>query len=129
MIRYRPVSDAKDLYKQACEFDRDGREREAAALYIAALKLGLDGDDRAGALLGLGSTLRNLGRVKDSVRILAAACHTFPQHVPMRVFLALALHDAGMQRRALAVALDVLLAAADLKGYERALREYRDALQ
>lgn len=123
------MTSAGDLYKLACACDREGREAAAIPLYVAALKAGLDGDDRAGALLGLGSSLRNVGRPRDAARLLAAACHAYPDHLAMRLFLALALHDAGLHRDALRIALDVALACGKFDGYERALADYRDSLQ
>jgi tetratricopeptide (TPR) repeat protein len=48
------------LYQCAWTHDAMGLEREAVGFYERAITNGLEGNDLAGAYLGLGSTLRGL---------------------------------------------------------------------
>lgn len=112
--------------------DRLGRERDAINYYTRAWELGGPaGDERAGFLLGYGSTLRNVGRHDDAVAILAEAVAAFPGHAALRAFLALALHSAGHATLALATMLDAGLATSPeaFAPYRRALADYLDELQ
>lgn len=111
--------------------DRLGREAEALRYYQRAFDLGGPADDRAGFLLGFGSTLRNVGRVDDAVAVLAEAALAHPDHAALRAFLALALGSAGHHALALATMLDAGLASspAAFAPYRRALGEYQRALQ
>ena len=75
------------LFEEACAHDREGREAEAVPCYEEALRLGLGDPERARALLGLGSTYRNLGRHDDAVRVLEAAVAEYPGRAELRLFL------------------------------------------
>jgi Flp pilus assembly protein TadD len=114
----------------AYAYDFAGWEEQAVAPYRRALELGLPETDLPGHLLGLGSTLRNVGRFDESVRVLQEAVARFPDRADLKVFLAFSLHSAGEQTVALVTLLDVILAAPgiELHGYERAARYYTDDL-
>jgi len=118
-------------YELACAFDREGREEEAVAPYKRALALGLPEPHLQGLLLGLGSTLRNVGAHDEAVALLEDAVARYPDYPDLSVFLASARHSAGDHAGALATLLDVMLAAPclDLHGYERAIRYYTDELR
>lgn len=123
-----------DVHAQAAAAyacDRLGREVEALRYYQRAFELGGPADDRAGFLLGFGSTLRNVGRVDDAVAVLAEAVLAHPDHAALRAFLALALGSAGHHALALATMLDAGLATSPsaFAPYRRALGEYQRALQ
>ena len=60
-------------YQLAWCCDAAGEEAAAVPFYKRALALGLAGEERSGALLGLGSTYRALGRYADAERTLALA--------------------------------------------------------
>src|SRR5688500_1911706 len=62
----------------AYAYDFAGWEDEAVAPYRRALELGLPEDRLPGHLLGLGSTLRNVGQIEESVRVLEHAHARFP---------------------------------------------------
>ena len=123
--------DVRALTAAAYACDREGRERDAVGYYQRAFERGGPDDDRAGFLLGFGSTLRNVGRLDDAVAVLAAAVIEFPDHAALRAFLALALHGAGHPTLALATMLDAGLATAPtaFAPYRRALGDYARALQ
>ena len=61
---------AEQAFKFASAHDRRGEEAEAIPFYRRALALGLDGENRKGALLGLGSSLRNVGQAAEAVELL-----------------------------------------------------------
>src|SRR3954469_16492342 len=105
MRDWSDVSTAIAEYETACEHDRNGREAEAIVNYRRALELGLAGDDRRGALLGLGSSLRNVGEHTESVSALEQAVEEFPEYLPLRAFLSLSQHSAGQTAQAVAGAL------------------------
>ncbi len=111
--------------------DRAGREQEAIVHYDAAWRLGVPDDRRRRFLVGYGSTLRNIGRLEESVAILGDASNADPRYPPFKAFLALALHSSGERAAALATMLDALLDVDDgcsLDGYDKALIEYQREL-
>jgi hypothetical protein len=120
--------EARAAFDSACQHDSRGEEASAIPEYERALALGLPKDQRCSALLGLGSSLRNVGRHEDAVRVLRAAVAEFPDHAALRAFLALALHSHGDGRDAIVTLLDVAIRWAPVGHYTRALGEYRDLL-
>lgn len=124
-------SDVEAQIAAAFACDRDGREREAIDHYDAAWALGVPADRRRRFLVGYGSTLRNVGRLEQSVAILGEAAAADPEYAPFKVFLGLALHSSGQHAAAVATLLDALLdlhGGAGLDGFERAIAEYQKAL-
>ncbi|SDQ88708.1 Tetratrico peptide repeat-containing protein [Microbacterium sp. cf332] len=117
--------DARVTYELAGADDTAGDESEAVGLYERALATGLAGDIRRRCLLQYGSTLRNLGRVDESLAAFARGRDEFPSSVSLGAFEALSLHAAGRTDDALAGLL-VLLAdhvdADELERYKPALR-------
>lgn len=116
-------------YQLAWTLDRMGLETDAAPYYERAIAVGLDGDDLRGALLGLGSTYRVIGRGADAVRTLAAGVERFPNDGAMRAFYALALHSVGEHTRATQEFLRVILASStdpQVTRYRNALTEYME---
>ena len=112
--------------------DAQGREAEAVAPFQRARELGLAGDDLPRLYVQYGSTLRNLGKAWDAAHLLEEGRSHFPNYAPIRVFHALAMVSAGCADQAVVELLDVILTHADglaLDGYERALREYTEALR
>ncbi|HEY2938015.1 MAG TPA: tetratricopeptide repeat protein [Gaiellaceae bacterium] len=89
---------AHELFEEAGRHDTGGRPAEAIRLYEQALAAGLGEDERPRALLQLGSSLRNVGRIDEAVAML---------------------------QEALA---ELLNAIADEGAYERSLRAYAAAL-
>lgn len=111
--------------------DRVGREEEAVRHYDAAWRLGVPQEHRRRFVVGYGSTLRNVGRLEESVAILGEAIAEDPDYPPFKAFLALALHAMGERSAAIAAMLDALLdvaGGASLDGYEGALAEYQREL-
>jgi tetratricopeptide (TPR) repeat protein len=127
----RHPDDPRAHYELACSFDREGREEEAVAPYKKALELGLPEPHLQGLMVGLGSTLRNVGAYEESVDFLTKAVERYPDYADMRVFLAFAKYSAGDHSGALVEALDVILSTPeiDLHGYDRAIKWYTDELR
>ena len=120
-----------DALRLAFEADSAGREEEALAHYRRAFELGVPDEELAGASLGFGSTLRNVGNLDESVRVLGEAVERFPEHRALRVFLAYSLWSAGRQAdamRSLVAALYVGAPAGELVRYRRAIEGYADEL-
>jgi uncharacterized cupin superfamily protein len=111
--------------------DSLGFEEEAVAHYEAAIAGGLPDDDLRGALLGLGSTYRTLGRDEDAERTLSGAIERFPEFRPLRVFRALTEYNRGRPREAVAELIALLLESTDdptIRRYRRALSGYAEDL-
>lgn len=83
LAQERPDGDALALFERACARDTAGMEAQAEPFYRAALAAGaLDEYRRARANIQLGSTLRALGRLDESERLLKAELdrHLEPGH-------------------------------------------------
>jgi tetratricopeptide (TPR) repeat protein len=119
-------------YDRAVECDRAGREEEAIPRYEAALRLGLADDLVPGAMVGLGSSLRNVGRADEAVELLGEACARFPDNAALSLFHALALAGAGRCEEAFASVFRLAatrIDAAEVVRYRRALDEYAAELE
>ena len=113
------------LYEVAGAYDTDGQEEIAAGYYERALAAGLSGETLQRCLLQYGSTLRNLDRFNDSLRVFAEARQEFPASESLRVFEALTLHAAGRPDASLARMLELVadrLRTPDILRYEAAIR-------
>lgn len=125
-------ADPRAHFEFGGSLDAAGHEAEAIPEYRLAIELGLSGDDVPRALLQLGSSLRNVGEYGEAVRVLSEGRERFPDHAPMRFFLALALHDAGRHREATSEALGLVFSGPDsdaMAEYGGAMRRYLDALR
>ena len=94
----------------------------------AALDCGLGGYRRRRAVIQLASSLRNLGRVDESLALLEAERNTRFDELDdeLAAVLALALTSAGREREAVAVALTAL--APHLTRYTRSVAAYAEDL-
>ncbi|MFB2580878.1 tetratricopeptide repeat protein [Herbiconiux sp. P15] len=113
------------LYELGGAYDTAGEEATAVGFYERAMAQGLTGDIRRRCSLQYGSTLRNLGRIDESLQVFARARAEFPESVALGVFESLTLHAAGQVNSALASLL-VLVAdhvdVAELERYKPAIR-------
>ncbi|WP_211466697.1 tetratricopeptide repeat protein [Collimonas silvisoli] len=76
----RPADDALALFERACARDTAGLESAAEPLYRAALaSQGLDPYRQARASIQLGSTLRLLGQLEQSERLLLAQLQRYAE--------------------------------------------------
>src|ERR1700733_1271283 len=103
--------DAQRAAAYAC--DRAGFEADAIGYYDAAYRLGARDPE---FLVGYGSTLKNVGRLDESLQILQQAeAHAVVAHAA-RAFRALTLHRAGKSDAAVAM-LVRLVATLDVPRY------------
>lgn len=115
-------------FELANALDYCGRESDAIPYYEEALRMGdLSRECRAYTLIQWGSSLRNVGRTEEAVRVLATAEQEYPEHWAASLFLALALNSAGRPGDALKTVMRATLEhghAPDLDRYRRALANY-----
>ena len=111
----------QDELERAFAYDRDGCEAEAIPHYERAIAAGLPDELLAKAMLGLGSSLRNVERTDESVRVLEDAVRRFPDHDALPIFLGFSLWTAGRRAEAFALLAERL---GDGSGYERAIGDY-----
>tara|TARA_B110000467_G_scaffold150286_1_gene157632 strand:- start:347 stop:841 length:495 start_codon:yes stop_codon:yes gene_type:complete len=122
---------AEIAYQLGWTLDSLGREAEALPHYEKAIALGLPPNEQSGALIGLGSTLRNLGHLDRAAAVLESGILQFPDQPEFEAFLALVRHDQGRPTEALKLAMGLVLDHADDPGitsYQRALRHYFNEL-
>jgi tetratricopeptide (TPR) repeat protein len=122
--------DAVVAYQAAWAHDALGLESAAVPLYERALELGLDGNDLEGALLGLGSTYRTLGRYDDAERTLRRGRDTFGPGRAFDVFLAMALYNLEQHAEAMELLLGAVAESSEesIRRYRRAILFYADKL-
>ena len=116
--------DAAVQYQTAWAYDASGLETDAVPFYERALTLGLEGEALHGALLGLGSTYRTIGRYEDAERTLRDGRNRFGAHGCFDAFLAMALHNLGRD----AEAMELLLNALAETSSDESIRRYRRAI-
>ena len=121
----RPEDDAVALFERAGARDSAGWELEAEPLYRQALARGLDEDRRVQAVIQLASTIRNLGKVDESLALLRTEYERGTDaalHDATAAFYALALVSSGDAVHAASVALQAL--APHLPRYTRSVSGY-----
>ncbi|MEV6752726.1 tetratricopeptide repeat protein [Streptomyces sp. NPDC051214] len=120
--------DAEVAYQTAWVHDALGLEAEAVPHYVRAVEEpGLSPDDRRGALLGLGSTYRVLGRYPEAVTTLGDAAAEFPDDAALKTFLAMALYNTGRAHDAMEILLTLLATTSqdpDIAAYRPAIEHY-----
>jgi hypothetical protein len=123
-----PAGDARGLFERACAYDSTGRTDVAAPLYREALAAGLTGIRRRRAVIQMASSLRNLGRAEESVKLLRAERDAASDELDDAVIavLALSLADTGRAREATGLAIGAL--ARHLPRYNRSMANYARAL-
>jgi tetratricopeptide (TPR) repeat protein len=119
-------------YQTAWVHDTLGLEAGAVPFYERALAGdGLADEERRGALLGLGSTYRTLGRYAKAVGTLRQGVTEFPEDVALRTFLAMALYNTGEHHEAMRLLLKALTATTgdpEVRAYRQAIELYADDL-
>lgn len=118
-------------YQLAWVHDSMGLESEAVPYYEKAISSGLSGQDRRGALLGLGSTYRTLGQYEHSMRILEQGRNEYPDAREFNVFYAMTLYNLGRNAEAMELLLrEVGETSGDdgIASYGRAILFYADKL-
>ena len=131
LVAERAPDDAAAVFEAASARDYAGLEPQAEPLYRRAIELGLDDAVLPRATIQLASTVRNLGRPDEAVRLLEELLHEHPSDEwtgPAAAFLALALASRGDERDAASVALAALanylpMYGASVRGYAIELAE------
>lgn len=124
-------NDPQICYQVAWTYDVLGNESEAVSFYEKAIASGLLGDDLKGAMLGLGSTYRCLGKYDKSLVVFDKAIEEFPEDRSLKTFRALTLYNLGQYQEAVVNLLVQLLDTTgdeNIKTYEEALRLYSGKL-
>lgn len=116
------ADDARGPFELGGMYDSVGREGEAAEQYERALALGMDEERTARLTIQHASTLRNLGRVEESVALLEAMAPHPSVGSAREAFLALALVSAGRPEQAVRVAVEGLVP--HLPRYQRSVTAY-----
>lgn len=117
--------------QSAWTHDKLGLEEEAVPFYERAIDLGLSREDLEPALLGLGSTLRALGRYPESLKVLGRAIAEFPENRALEVFRAMSMYNNGQSKEATETLLRLLIATTsdpDIRSYQSALDIYVEDL-
>jgi tetratricopeptide (TPR) repeat protein len=123
--------DAHVALQTAWVHDSMGLEEEAVGHYEAALAGDLSDEELRGALLGLGSTYRTLGRDLDSDRTLREGVERFPEFLALRAFHAMTAYSLGRSREAVEELLKLLVESTSdpsILRYRRALTAYAEDL-
>ena len=113
------------LYEVGGAYDTDGQEETALGYYRRAMAAGLEGRWLRQCYLQYGSTLRNLGRVDESLAVFDEGIARFPESESLGIFRALTLHAAGRPSAALGSVLAVIadsFSTPEVQRYEAALR-------
>ncbi|GAA3507177.1 tetratricopeptide repeat protein [Streptomyces showdoensis] len=128
----RHPADPEVAYQAAWAHDVLGLEAEAVPYYERALAAeGLAAEDRRGALLGLGSTYRTLGRYEEAVATLRRGTEEFPEDGALRTFLAMALYNTGRHHDSARLLLRLLAETSDdpfVRQYRKAIAYYAEDL-
>ncbi|MDC3418427.1 tetratricopeptide repeat protein [Aquibacillus salsiterrae] len=118
---------ARAKFELANAYDFTGQENKAISLYEDAIRIGLDSEYQAYALLQLGSSLRNVGRLDEAIRILSDAELRYPEFPSISMFLGMTLHDKNRTAEALSKTLNAMLRhikTSDIQRYSMALENY-----
>jgi tetratricopeptide (TPR) repeat protein len=119
------------LYQLASVHDAMGLEKEAAPLYEKALRNGLKGESRKGALLGLGSTYRTLGQYMKAKETLERGMEEFPEASEFEIFYSMVLYNLGNYSKAMEILLKKIAEVSNDPGiqqYKKAIHFYSDKL-
>ncbi|MEK5441063.1 tetratricopeptide repeat protein [Fredinandcohnia sp. FSL W7-1320] len=118
-------------YQVAWSFDVLGLESEAVPFYEKSIALGLKGEDLEGALLGLGSTYRTLGKYEKSAETLVKGLELFPENHAIKSFYAMTLYNLNRHQEAMEILLKSLATTSGdtyIQQYNRAINFYADKL-
>jgi tetratricopeptide (TPR) repeat protein len=120
-------------YDKACCHDFLGEEELAEPSYRKVYEMGwknLPFHEQGRFFIGFGSTLRNNGKIQDSINILEEGCRLFSEFPALKIFLALSFYSQSNYQRAAEILLtsSVDVSAIGLGGYERAIRFYSENL-
>ncbi|CAM5384093.1 tetratricopeptide repeat protein [Streptomyces aurantiogriseus] len=128
LVAELPEGSALGPFEQACAWDSTGHSDRAVPLYREALARGLDGYRGRRARIQLSSSLRNIGRPEEGVKLLTPELDAPSDELDdaVRATLALCLSSLGRDREGLSLVLEAL--APHLPRYQRSMANYARAL-
>lgn len=118
-------------YQCAWSFDLLGEESKAVPFYEKSIELGLPSEELEGALLGLGSTYRTLGKYEKSKIIFLKGIESFPNNRAIQIFYSMTLYNLNEHNKAMELLLKCLIDTTtdnDLLKYKKAIDFYSDKL-
>lgn len=117
------------LFERVCAFDSTGNELMAEPLYKEAIKEGLQGIRRRRANIQLASTLRNNGKIDESIAILRNEKENYSDELndAVNVFLALSLYSKNQYEEALSLTIKSL--SKHLPRYQNSTFNYADEIE
>lgn len=118
-------------YQCAWSFDLLGKETEAIPFYEKAIDLGLSRKDLEGAILGLGSSYRTIGKYAKSKNVFQKGLNLFPSSRTLKVFYSMTLYNLKEHDSAMEILLTSLIETTsdeDILHYKTAIQFYSDKL-
>jgi len=118
-------------YQCAWSFDLLGEESKAVPFYENAIKLGLSSKELEGALLGLGSTYRTLGKYKKSKSTFLKGIELFPNNRAIQTFYSMTLYNLNEHSKAMELLLKCLIDTTiddEILSYKKAIDFYSNKL-
>jgi tetratricopeptide (TPR) repeat protein len=125
LAAHQPAS-AELQFEAACVHDFLGLEAAAVPYYMRAIAHGdgLTQEQLCSAYLGLGSTLRCLGRFGEADEAFRTGLERFPDAHGLAVFRAMAQHNLGQSK----AAIEALLALLARTSSDPGILSYREAI-
>jgi tetratricopeptide (TPR) repeat protein len=96
-------------YELGGAYDTGGFEELALQQYQKALEIGLTGHWRRQCFLQMASTLRNLKRYDESLRVFDQGLREFPESVSLVLFRSLTLHAMGKVNASLGIVFELFV--------------------
>ena len=124
-------SDIVKKYPNGNVYDYLGQEMKAIPLYEEALEMGLKDEWEAYALIQLGSSLKNVGKLNDALEVLTEAETRFPHLLSISMFLGITLHHANRESEGMKTVLKAVMRqmkTTDIERYSFALDNYINKL-
>ncbi|WP_238432021.1 tetratricopeptide repeat protein [Streptomyces cavernae] len=124
LVAELPADSPIGLFERACAWDSTGHSDKAVPLYQEALERGLTGYRRRRTTIQLSSSLRNIGRPEEGVRLLTPELDAPSDELDdaVRATLALCLAELGREREGLSLVIGAL--ARHLPRYQRSMTNY-----
>ena len=131
-LQRRYPTDGRVLYELAGTHDSAGQEQQALELYDRAMLSDLREPYRHRALIQKASTLRHLGRLEESLRVLDRLVAEYPDNTAIVLFRALTLHDLGRDvdgLRSVAMQLAATSGDTDVQRYQSSLTRFTQEIR
>lgn len=124
LVAELPVDSPVAPFERACAWDSTGHSDKAVPLYREALERGLSGYRARRTSVQLSSSLRNIGRPEEGVKLLTAELDAPSDELDdaVRAALALCLADLRREREGLSLVLGAL--ARHLPRYQQSMANY-----